>query len=52
MTRSIEHRLAQEFRVSGRTLSGAAMVYGDTSHDHQERFESGAFGEVPTTIFP
>ena len=47
---SIEHRLAQEFRVSGRTLSGAAMVYGDVSPGHRERFLPGSFGAVPTTI--
>lgn len=41
-----EHRLAHEFRVSGRTLTGAAMVYGDVSPDFRERFEPGAFGEV------
>ena len=45
---TIEHRLAQEFRVAGRTLSGAAMVYGDVSPDFRERFEPGAFGEVRT----
>ena len=44
----IEHRLAHEFRVSGRTLTGAAMVYGDTSPDFNERFLPGAFGEVRT----
>ena len=38
----IEHRLAHEFRVSGRVLSGAAMVYGDTSPDFNERFMPGA----------
>ena len=43
---TIEHRLAREFRVAGRTLTGAAMVYGDTSPDFRERFVPGAFGEV------
>ena len=38
----IEHRLAHEFRVSGRVLSGAAMVFGDTSPDFNERFMPGA----------
>ena len=38
----IEHRLAHEFRVAGRTLSGAAMVYGSVSPDFQERFVPGA----------
>ena len=41
-----EHRLAQEFRVSGRTLTGAAMRYGDISPDFRERFLPGSFGEV------
>ena len=44
----VEHRLAPEFRVSGRTLSGRALVYGDTAPDFRERFEPGAFGEVRT----
>ena len=44
----VEHRLAPEFRVSGRTLSGRALVYGDVSPDYRERFEPGAFGEVRT----
>ena len=43
---TVEHRLAHEFRVSGRTLTGAAMRYGDTSPDFNERFQPGAFGEV------
>ena len=38
----VEHRLAHEFRVSGRTLSGAAMVYGSVSPDFSERFVPGA----------
>ena len=42
----MERRLAHEFRVSGRTLTGAAMVYGDVSPDFHERFVPGAFGEV------
>ena len=37
-----EHRLAHEFRVAGRTLSGAAMTYGAVSPDFQERFAPGA----------
>ena len=44
----IEHRLAHEFRVAGRTLTGAAMVYGDVSPGFKERFLPGAFGEVRT----
>ena len=38
----VEHRLAHEFRVSGRTLTGAAMVYGSVSPDFNERFVPGA----------
>ena len=45
----IEHRLAPEFRVSGRTLSGRAMLYGDVSPSFRERFEPRAFGEVSRT---
>ena len=45
---TVEHRLAHEFRVSGRTLSGVAMRYGDVSPDFRERFVPGAFGEVRT----
>ena len=41
-----EHRAGCEFRVSGRTLSGVAMRYGDVSPDFRERFLPGAFGEV------
>ena len=41
-----EHRGGCEFRVAGRTLSGVAMRYGDTSPGFSERFEAGAFGEV------
>ena len=40
-----ERRYAGEIRVSGRTLSGPALVYGDTSPGHRERFVPGAFGE-------
>ena len=49
---NIEHRLAPEFRVSGRTLSGKALVYGDVSPDFRERFEPGAFGDVGSRILP
>ena len=45
-----EHRAGCEFRVSGRTLSGVAMRYGDTSPDFRERFVPGAFGTVPATL--
>ena len=32
-----------ELRAEGRRLTGPAMVYGDVSPSHRERFESGAF---------
>ena len=35
-----------EFRAEGRRLVGPAMVYGDTSPSHRERFEAGAFGNI------
>ena len=41
-----ERRAGGEVRVSGRTLSGTAMRYGDVSPDFRERFLPGAFGEV------
>ena len=41
-----ERRAGGEVRVSGRTLTGIAMPYGDISPDFRERFEPGAFGEV------
>ena len=41
-----ERRAGGEVRIAGRTLTGAAMVYGDVSPDFRERFEPGAFGEV------
>ena len=44
----IEHRDSAEFRVSGRTLSGRALVYGDIAPDFGERFMPGAFGAVGT----
>ena len=46
----VEHREGVSFRVAGRTLSGRALVYGDTADmgDFRERFEPGAFGEVRT----
>ena len=45
---NVERREGVSFRVAGRTLSGRALVYGDVSPDFNERFESGAFGEVRT----
>ena len=39
-----ERRQGIEFRISGRALTGLALVYGDTSPDFQECFEPGAFG--------
>ena len=46
----VEHREGLSFRVAGRTLSGRALVYGDTADmgDFRERFEPGAFGAVRT----
>ena len=37
-----EYREGLEFRVAGRTLSGVALRYGDTSSDYRERFAPGA----------
>ena len=42
-----ERRRGVEFRVSGRTLAGRVMTYGDISPDHRERFLPGAFGPEP-----
>ena len=42
-----EVRAGVSFRVSGRTLSGVAMRYGDVSPEHRERFAPGAFAPVP-----
>ena len=36
-----------ELRVTGRTLSGTVLRYGDVSPSHRERFEPGAFAPVP-----
>ena len=41
-----ERRYAGEIRVSGRTLSGPALVYGDIAPSHRERFLPGAFGDA------
>ena len=41
-----ERRAGGEVRIAGRTLTGAAMVYGDVSPGFRERFEPGAFGDV------
>ena len=43
-----EVRAGVEFRVAGRTLAGPALVYGDVSPEHRERFEPGAFGPTPS----
>ena len=41
---AIERRRAgREIRAEGRRLTGPALVYGDTSPSHRERFEPGAF---------
>ena len=38
-----ERRARFEIRAEGRKLSGPAIVYGDVSPSHRERFEGGAF---------
>lgn len=47
---TVEHRFAGEFRVSGRTLTGRAMAYGDIAPEHRERFVPGAFLDLPSEI--
>ena len=42
-----ERRAGASFRVSGRTLAGVVMAYGDLSPDYGERFLPGAFGPEP-----
>ena len=42
-----EVRAGLEFRVSGRTLSGTILRYGDVSPGHRERFMPGALSPVP-----
>ena len=37
------HCSGVEIRAEGRRLSGPAIVYGDVSPGHRERFEAGAF---------
>ena len=46
ISHNLEHRTGVQFRVSGRTLSGVAIQYGDIAPEHRERFDSGAFGIV------
>ena len=41
-----ERRAGGEVRISGRTLTGTVMRYGDISPQFRERFEPGAFGDV------
>ena len=41
-----ERRAGGEVRVSGRTLTGTAMPYGEIAPGFRERFEPGAFGDV------
>ena len=45
-----ERRSGVEFRVSGRTLTGVVLRYGDVSPGHKERFTSGAFGPEPRAV--
>ena len=42
-----EYREGTEFRVSGRTLTGRALVYGDVAPDFLERFVPGSLAPVP-----
>ena len=42
-----ETRAGCEIRVSGRTLAGPVMRYGEVASDRRERFEAGAFAPVP-----
>ena len=44
---AFEVRAGGELRVAGRTLTGPALVYGDVSEEHRERFAPGAFAPVP-----
>ena len=39
-----------EIRVDGRTLTGAAITYGDISPGHLELFEPGAFGPAVASL--
>ena len=43
---TFEVRAGGELRVAGRTLSGPALVYGDVSAQHRERFTAGAFAPL------
>ena len=42
-----EVRAGGELRVAGRTLTGPALVFGDISPEHRERFLPGSFGPSP-----
>ena len=42
-----EYREGTEFRVSGRILTGRALVYGDVAPDFLERFVPGSLAPVP-----
>ena len=43
----MERREGVEIRADGRTLTGAAVVYGEVSPSHRERFTPGAFNVSP-----
>ena len=47
---TVERRAGGEVRIAGRTLSGTAMPYGTVSPDFRERFDPGAFGNVPANL--
>ena len=42
-----EHRHGTEFRISGRTLTGRAITYGDVAPDFMERFLPRSLAPVP-----
>ena len=42
-----EIRAGLEFRVSGRTLSGTILRYGDIAPGHRERFMPGSLAPIP-----
>ena len=48
---SPEVRHGAVLRLSGRTLAGSVLRYGDVSPEYGERFEPGAFAPVPAVPF-
>ena len=45
-TATVERSAPVEFRVSGRTLRGVALRYGEKARDRAETFEAGAFQPI------